>query len=152
MCVFAAPRTVDSIGGRRIEAPSGTWIYNGEMEHVMKTFALVIALCSLPVGLLAQVPDFTPQTPLIGALLHDDLAGAKRLLEGGADPNQGRFVGFSPLLVAIVRQDVVLVRLMIEKGADIQFRDRSGSTALMWAAFNETGDAHMIETLLELGA
>jgi N-acyl-D-amino-acid deacylase len=123
-----------------------------ESESVMKIVAALIALCSLSVSLQAQVPDFTPQTPLIGALLHDDLAQAKRLIDAGADPNQGRFVGFPPLLLAIVRQDVALVRLMIDKGADVQFRDRTGSTALMWAAFNETGDASMIEALLEYGA
>jgi hypothetical protein len=122
------------------------------MELVMKILAVILAVCGLSIGLRAQVPDFTPQTPLIGALLHNDMAAAKRLLDSGADPNEGRFVGFPPVLLAIVRQDVALVRLMAAKGADLQFRDRSGSTALMWAAFNETGDAAMIEELLKLGA
>ena len=33
------------------------------------------------------------------------------------------------------------MRAVVEKGADLGARDRSGSTPLMWAAFNETGDA-----------
>jgi hypothetical protein len=118
----------------------------------MKTLAIMLSVCGLTVGLQAQIPDFTPQTPLIGALLHNDIAEATRLLEGGADPNQGRFVGFPPVLVAIVRHDVPLVRLMAAKGADLNVRDRSGSTALMWAAFNDSGDAAMIEALIALGA
>ena len=51
-----------------------------------------------------------------------------------------------------MRQDVELVRLMSAKGADLTVRDRSGSTALMWAAFNEAGDAGMVEELLRRGA
>ena len=118
----------------------------------MKILGVIVLVCSLSAGLQAQVPDFTPQTPLIGALLHNDLAEAKRLLDEGADPNEGRFVGFPPLLLAIVRQEAALVRQMAVMGADLQFRDRSGATALMWAAFSETGEAETIAALLELGA
>ena len=66
-----------------------------DMENVMKIIAatmLVIATAAVAT-VDAQVPDFTPATPLIGALLHNDAAEAKRLLEHGADPNEGRFVG-----------------------------------------------------------
>jgi hypothetical protein len=118
----------------------------------MKILATILAVGALTVGLQAQIADFTPQTPLIGALLHNDVAEAKRLLERGADPNEGRFVGFPPVLLAIVRQDLELLRLMVIKGADLNVRDRSGSTALMWAAFDETGDADIVEELLRLGA
>ena len=118
----------------------------------MKILATVTIACVLPATLGAQVPDFTPETPLIGALLHNDRAAATRLLEDGADADHGRFVGFPPLFLAILRQDVELVRLMVSKGADVTVRDRSGATALMWAAFNETGDAAMVDELLRLGA
>lgn len=107
---------------------------------------------TLASALCGQVPDFTPQTPLIGAILHNNRAEAKRLLKSGANPNEGSFAGFSPLLLAITRQDVELLRLMVDKGADLKARDKSGSPAIMWAAFNETGDATMIEELLRLGA
>ncbi len=94
----------------------------------MRIIAVTAAILALCVGAEAQIADFTPQTPLIGALLHNDAAGARRLLEQGADPNQGRFVGLSPVLLAVMRQDVELVRLMVDKGADLTVRDRSGST------------------------
>lgn len=61
-------------------------------------------------------------------------------------------MGLPPIVLAILRQDVDLVRLMVKKGADLSVRDRSGSTILMWAAFNETGDATLVEELLRLGA
>jgi N-acyl-D-amino-acid deacylase len=118
---------------------------------IIATTMLVIATAAVAI-VDAQVPDFTPPTPLIGALVHNDAAEAKRLLEGGADPNEGRFLGFPPVFLAIQRQNLDLVRLMAARGADLNVRDRSGSTALMWAAFNETGDARLIEELLGLGA
>ena len=118
----------------------------------MKALATTGLIFMLMVGLQAQIPDFTPQTPLIGALLHHDSAEATRLVRDGADPSEGNFNGFSPMMLAAVRQDVELVRLMAGKGADVNARDRSGSTALMWGAFNDTGDAAMVEALMGLGA
>src|SRR5262245_33327062 len=118
----------------------------------MKLLRTITIACGLALGLQAQIADFTPPTPLIGALLHNDAAEAQRLIEQGADPNQGRFVGFPPVFLAVVRQELNLLRTMASKGADLNFRDRSGSTALMWAAFNEYGDAAVVEELLKLGA
>jgi hypothetical protein len=120
----------------------------------MKITAItIIAIASaLSATLAAQVPDFTPATPLIGALLHNDAAEAKRLLETGADPNEGRFGGMPPVFLAIQRQNLELVQMMATRGADLSVRDRSGSTALMWAAFNETGNSALVEKLLTLGA
>ena len=62
----------------------------------MKILTMMLTVCALSATLSAQVPDFTPQTPLIGALLHNDLAEARRLLESGADPDEGRFAGMPP--------------------------------------------------------
>ena len=118
----------------------------------MKVIATTAGILMMLVGLQAQIPDFTPQTPLIGALLHNDAAEAARLLREGADPNEGRFGGLPPVILAAARQDVELVRLMVAKGADLNVRDRSGSTALMWGAFNDSGDAAMVEALIALGA
>ena len=103
------------------------------------------------VSLQAQIPDFTPQTPLIGALLHNDAAEAARLLRQGADPNEGRFAGLPPVILAAARQEVELVRLMAAKGADLKVRDRSGATVLMWGVFSDSGDAAMVEALIALG-
>ena len=104
------------------------------------------------VSLQGQVPDFTPQTPLIAALMHNDAPEAARLLRHGADPNEGRFATLAPVVLAAARQEVELVRLMAAKGADLNVRDRSGATALMWAAFNDAGDPAMVEALLAMGA
>jgi N-acyl-D-amino-acid deacylase len=118
----------------------------------MKTFATLLIACGMTAGLRAQIPDFTPQTPLLGALIHNDVVEARRMVESGADPNQGHFNGLPPILMTALRQDAGLVRLMAGKGADLNARDRSGSMALMWAALSETGESSVVEELLRLGA
>ena len=62
----------------------------------MKILAVIISICALATSAQAQIPDFTPQTVLIGALLHNETAKVTRLLEDGADPNEGRLAGFPP--------------------------------------------------------
>jgi hypothetical protein len=118
----------------------------------MTRFAIAAAFVALAATMNAQIPDFTPGTRLIGALMHNDRAEAARLLVEGADPDEGQFGGMPPLLLATARQDIELVRLMAAKGANLDARDRSGATALMWATFNDTGDARMVEALIQLGA
>jgi hypothetical protein len=112
------------------------------------TLVLAIAFAAL---VEAQIPDFTPPTPLIGAVMHNNTAEAKRLLTAGADPNEGRLLGFTGIFLPVVFRNDEVFHLMVEKGADLQARDASGSTALMWAASNEAGDPTMVEQLLRLG-
>jgi hypothetical protein len=113
--------------------------------------SLILLLIAFAGVLPAQVPDFTPSTPLIGALMHNDTAEAKRLLAAGADPNGSRFLGFPPVFLPVMHQNLELLRAMVEKGADVMARDMSGSTTLMWAAFSETAQAALVEELLKLG-
>jgi N-acyl-D-amino-acid deacylase len=117
-----------------------------------KMLIAALATWAVAASASAQIPDFTPQTPLIGAIFHNDLQQARRLLEHGADPNEGRFAGFAPAFMAVQRGHLHLLRLMIARGADLNARDASGSTLLMWAAANEAGEATLVEELLKLGA
>jgi hypothetical protein len=110
------------------------------------TAALAAALC-LP----AQTPDFKPPTPLFAATLRNDTAEVKRLLASGANPNEGRFVGATPIFFALIHRNREMVEAMIEKGADVKARDRSGSTTLMWAAADERGETGLLSELLKLG-
>src|SRR5436853_637014 len=99
----------------------------------------------------AQIPDFTPPTPLIGAAMRNDTAEVKRLLDEGANPNEGRFVGGgTPIFFALMQRNRAMVEAMIAKGADVRATDASGSTTLMWAAYDEAADPGMIEKLLAL--
>jgi len=99
----------------------------------------------------AQFPDFTPPTPLIGAAMRNDVQAVKRLLESGADPNEGRFLGAPPVILALMRRNPQMAEAMIAKGADVFATDGSGATTLMWAAYDETGDPAMVRELLAKG-
>src|SRR5882724_1138317 len=99
----------------------------------------------------AQIPDFTPPTPLIAALMHNDTMEAKHLLEKGADPNEGRLLGFSPVFLSVIYQNKAVFDAIVAKRVDLQERDPWGSTLLMWAAFNDKGNPEIVEELLERG-
>src|SRR4051812_17670920 len=100
----------------------------------------------------AQLPDFTPPTPLIGAAMRNDTAEVKRLLNGGADPNEGRFVGGgTPIFFALMQRNHEMAKAMIAKGADVKETDGLGSTTLMWAAYDEAADPAIVEKLIAMG-
>jgi hypothetical protein len=113
---------------------------------------LTVALVGAISLVRAQVPDFTPPTPLIGAIMRQDIAELKRLLAAGANPNEGRFFGGAgPLQLAIAQHQHDIARELLQHGADIKAVDASGNTTLMWASTIETGDPALVKQLLERG-
>jgi N-acyl-D-amino-acid deacylase len=113
--------------------------------------ALLGAISLVPISSAQGTPDFTPPTPLIGAIMHNNAAEVKRLLAAGANPNEGNLIGASPLLLAIMEGDFDTARALIAKGADVKALDRAGSTTLMWATANEAGDPAFVKELIALG-
>jgi len=100
----------------------------------------------------AQIPDFKPPTPLFGAVLKNDAQAVKKLLDEGADPNEGRFFGFPALTLAIINSNQPMIRAMLDRGADPKAADRNGSTVLMWAVGGESPNAALVDELLRRGA
>jgi hypothetical protein len=98
------------------------------------------------------IPDFTPPSPLFAAASRNDTAEVKRLLAAGANPNEGRFIGFTPTFFAAIRNNPEMLKALADKGADVRAVDGAGSSILMWAAANEAGSTPIIEALLKLGA
>jgi len=98
-----------------------------------------------------QIPDFTPPTPLIAALMHNDTQEANSLLAKGADPNEGRLLGFSPVFLSVIYQNKAIFDAILARGVDLQERDPSGATLLMWAAYNDKGNPEIVEELLKRG-
>jgi len=105
------------------------------------------------VAALAACSAKTPEESLILAARSNDLAKVEELLAAGADPNADkvpRYEGRPPLFHAATFGYVDVARALIDKGAQVDYADRSGLTPLMVAALG--GPPELVELLLERGA
>jgi len=94
-----------------------------------------------------------PNNQLLEAVRNDDVPTAKRLLDEGVDPNFHRASGGPPSLLGLACMDghLEMAKLLLEKGADVNYREPyQGDTAL----FNAVVFKHeqIIELLLSKGA
>jgi hypothetical protein len=114
---------------------------------------LALVVISATMFVAAQpIPNFTPPTPLFRAVMKADADAVKSLLNSGADPNEGRFIGASALVLALMHNNAAMAQVLLDKGADPNALDARGSTPLMWAASSETLDTAMVQELLRRGA
>ncbi len=96
-----------------------------------------------------KVPAGSPTSRLRTACEKSDLRGAKKALLDGADPSlldlcQGRS---SALHIACKNDDVALMKLLLENGANVNGTDRTGRTPLHYAT-----TAYAAQLLLSKGA
>lgn len=109
----------------------------------------------------------TEKSPLIEAIKKRDVVAVTRLLAAGADPN-GRetlytlpslrerteggkpYQGDTPLVIAVGYRELPIVRLLLQKGADVNAQGAYGTTPLMEAMRPE--ELEMAKLLLEHGA
>ena len=117
----------------------------------MKSLLLTALAITAALPGVAQPPDFTPATPLLAAAYRNDTPEVKRLLDAGANPNEGRFLGMAPIFLSLIRNNPEMFAAMAAKGAALDAVDPAGSTTLMWAAANEQGDDTLVQELLRLG-
>lgn len=105
------------------------------------------------VKLLSEHAKNAPQSKhnLWKASAAGDLSAVKNALENGSDLNalDSQF-GIPPLGWAALNGQTAVVKLLLEKGANIKNRHRDGSTALHGAAF--LGRVETVKLLLEKGA
>jgi hypothetical protein len=110
--------------------------------------ALVLILVALPPAAQSTAP---PSDQLLGAVRKGDLAATRAALEAGV-PVDARFrYERTALSFAADRGHVEIVRLLLERGADVNAKDTFyGATPLVWAATN--GHAEVARILLARGA
>jgi len=85
-------------------------------------------------------------TPLVFAVIKDDLPSIRTLLEAGANPNVTLLSGATPTIVAMQYRHTAAALALIAGGADITVRDRGGNTMLHLAA--QAGDMEILRALL----
>src|SRR5262249_28729710 len=83
--------------------------------------------------ILARREEHCMDQALFEAARGGDLETAERLLESGADVNQGDEQGWTPLNFASGRGNLAMVKLLIEKGADPFKTGRDNRTPYMIA-------------------
>jgi ankyrin repeat protein len=88
---------------------------------------------------------------LFRAIPRSDFAGAKKALDDGADPNGLRDgPRNSVLMAAALYNQPEIAELLIDRGADMDYRRQDSETALMLAA--HIGNSRVCEVLVDRGA
>jgi ankyrin repeat protein len=75
---------------------------------------------------------------------------AQSQLIDGADPDEPRLNGFTPLMRAAIRDDVPMVKLLLDAGADLEATSMEGLTVSHMAAQRDAAAA--LDTLIAAGA
>ncbi|MFC4740029.1 ankyrin repeat domain-containing protein [Flavobacterium ponti] len=83
--------------------------------------------------------------PLCLAISKGDIATVKQIISYGIDVNDTTNRGMTPLMYAAIYNQSEIAALLLEKGADVNMKDKSGSTALDHA--KTSGSNEVIEIL-----
>ncbi len=89
--------------------------------------------------------------PISGAVRHGYLDVAETLVKLGA-PVDRTDARITPLVKAVLGDQVEMARFLIAKGADVNHVDGNGMTPLLYAASIDFGSPAMIDVLLKAGA
>ena len=88
-------------------------------------------------------------TPLMMAVIYDQMHVVTFLLANGADVNAVNGIKYTPLIYAIRRGNISMVQVLLNKGANIKVKDRNNWTPIMHAV---RGKVDFIEFLIDNGA
>jgi ankyrin repeat protein len=90
---------------------------------------------------------------LLNCIENGDIPGVKQACESGANANL-RVDGIPILHIVAIRGLPAMVNALIASGADVDARDESRLTALMYVAFLASGEPHdrVLDGLIEAGA
>jgi ankyrin repeat protein len=104
---------------------------------------IVCALAIVAVSAIAQDAE-----KYYSSIRANDLAGLKSLLDQGASPNTADNRQITPLMYAAEIGSVDAMKMLIDRGADVNAQNAFGSTALMWSV----SEPAKVRLLLDHGA
>lgn len=100
-------------------------------------------------GAASEPQDAQGNTPLLRAVVHNDVASARQLIDAGADVNAKNAIQDSPYLLAGAEGRLEILELTLAHGADLRSTNRYGGTALIPAC--ERGHVEVVKRLLAAG-
>ena len=86
-------------------------------------------------GANPNIEDSIRQTVLMKATLYPDVL--KLLIRNGADINKRDHIGDSALMLAVFREHITSVQILLEAGANIDYKTVNGRSAFDYAKSNE---------------
>jgi len=79
-------------------------------------------------------------TPLATAIAKGDVETVKKFIEYGIDVNE-KSNGMTPLMIAARYNQVEIIKLLLEKGANLKLTDEKGMSALKYAELSNAPQA-----------
>lgn len=120
-----------------------------KVNHTANTMGLLFLLISSASGLQVHNKGEELTARLFDAVRHGSVAETVMLLDEGADVNVRDRFGRSSLILAST-QSLPLVRALVTRGAEVDWRDAKGETALMKAV--QFRRSEIVDFLLSQGA
>ncbi|WP_061248486.1 ankyrin repeat domain-containing protein [Leptospira noguchii] len=121
------------------------------LSFLADTILLPITI-PLTIYYYSRIPEAWESGLLIGSIENNDLSGVRRCIETSTAIVNSTFIGPSPLYFAIKKENVEIVRLLLEKGADVHFQNNAVyDKSLLYFAI-EKENVEIVELLLEKGA
>jgi ankyrin repeat protein len=114
------------------------------MKRIVASLASPVLLVTACFAIVQSENDQS----LLEAIRTGNNTRAKALLDGAANPNAKTPDGTTALMHATLLADVSLMRLLLDRGADVNAANKAKATALMWAV----GDFDKARLLIEHGA
>jgi len=82
----------------------------------------------------------------------DDFKAVQDLINSGADVNEPDENGFTPLIIATIKQNPKIIKALIKAGANVNIVCKNGKTPLMHAATKWYANPQIVKVLLKAGA
>jgi ankyrin repeat protein len=110
-------------------------------------FKKLLAICVVA-GAAWGADNADPSEAFYAAIRGNDLTKLQAVLAGGASANHNDARGLTPLMYAAAVGSADAMKLLIEKGADVNAKNAFDSTALMWSVT----DINKVRLLVAKGA